>query len=253
MSFLSKTFFVDLSISMVCFIAIVASSPAWSGKLYKWVDKNGQTHYSQIPPQKDQLKDSKAVKEKSAGSSIPVNRRGDYAYCGDMKLPGPLYEPKRMLLGLGDRVDSWRKSLQQSEQSLTRQLRHLGEQTRRKNKYRSSSSNISYTDEAAEKRNSTSRRIKEYRCAIAWAERQKKKYSDVKQEVAYDLKGAKANYQAALDAAHQDCGFEPKDFANANYNVKKSAWIKCMRPHDRKIRASKRNLRKLRKQANKLE
>ena len=253
MSFANKTFFVGLSISMVSFIAIVATSPAWSGKLYKWVDKNGQTHYSQIPPQKDQLKDPKGVKEKSAGSSIPVHRKGDYAYCGDMKLPGPLFEPKRMLLGLGDRVESWQKSLRESEQSLTKQLRYLGEQTRQKNTYRRSGSNISYTDTASEDRKQTARRIKEYRCAIAWAERQKKKYSDVKQEVAHDLKGAKANYQATLDAAHQDCGFEPKDFANANYNVKKSAWIRCMRPHDRKIRASQRNLRTLRKQANKLD
>ncbi len=239
---------------MVCFIAIVTSSPAWSGKLYKWVDKNGQTHYSQIPPQKNQLKDPKAVKEKSAGSSIPVNRKGDYAYCGDMKLPGPLYEPKRMLLGLGDRAVSWRKSLRQSEESLTSQLRRLGDKTRRNQKYSSrSSTNISYIDSASKERKQTARRIKEYRCAIAWADRQKTKYSDVKQEVAHDLKGAKVNYQAALDAAHQDCGFEPKDYANAKYNAKKSAWKKCMRPHDRKISAGQRNLGKLRKQANKLD
>jgi hypothetical protein len=243
-----------LIIGILYLASMLISSPAWSGKLYKWVDKNGQTHYSQIPPQKDQVKDPDAVSEKSSGSTIPVSRKGDYAYCGDMKLPGPLYEPKRMLLRLGSQVEGWQKSLRSKEESLTRQLRSLGERQRRENKYKtfSSSSGISYTDSAAESRRATSRKIKEYRCAIAWAERQQKKYSDVRQEVAHDLKGAKANYQAALDAAHQDCGFEPKDYASANYNSKKSAWKKCMRPHDRKIRASKRNLAKLRKEANNL-
>jgi hypothetical protein len=240
---------------ILCALSLLVSSPAWSGKLYKWVDKNGQTHYSQIPPQKDQVKDPSSVSEKSAGSTIPVTRKGDYAYCGDMKLPGPLYEPKRMLLRLGSQVEGWQKSLRSSEESLTHQLRSLGDKMRREKKYKTYSSNsgISYTDSASERRKSTSRKIKQYRCAIAWAERQKKKYADVKQEVAHDLKGAKSNYQAALDAAHQDCGFEPKDYASANYNAKKSAWKKCMRPHDRKIRASKRNLSKLRKEANNLD
>ena len=242
-------------VGLSCALSFLVSLPAWSGKLYKWVDKNGQTHYSQIPPQKHEVKDPSAVTEKSATSTIPVTRKGDYAYCGDMKLPGPLYEPKRMLLNLGSRIEGWKKSLRSSEESLTRQLRSLGERQRREAKYKTynSTSGISYTDSAAESRKATSRKIREYRCAIAWGERQKNKYSDVKQEVAHDLKGAKANYQAALDAAHQDCGFEPKDFQNPNYGEKKSAWKKCMRPHDRKIRRSQSELSKLRKQSNQLE
>jgi hypothetical protein len=247
-----KRFFNVLMV-LLCFLLMMVSSPAWSAKLYKWVDKNGQTHYSQIPPDKSQVKSTSDIAQKSSASTIPATRKGDYAYCGDMRLPGPLYEPKKLLLGLGDRVENWRKSLRQSEQSLTSQLRRLGERNRqKKNKYSSSSSNVSYTDHAAEERKRTARQIKEYRCAIAWADRQKSKYSDIKQEISSDLSGAKSNYQAALDAAHQDCGFEPKDFANPNYNEKKAGWKKCMRPHDRKIRSSKSNLKKLRSQANKL-
>jgi len=252
-SFLNKTFVASLGIGIICFLAVVASSSAWSAKLYKWVDKNGQTHYSQIPPQKDQVKDKSDVAEKSAGSVIPASRRGDYAYCGGLKLPGPLYKPKNILLGLGDRVESWRRSLRSSEESLTNQLRTLGSQNRRDDKYKSKNTNITYKDHGSEQRRSTSRKIKEYRCAIAWAERQKDKYADIKQEIAHDVTGAKTNYQAALDAAHQECGFEPKDYANPNYNKKKSAWVKCMRPHKRKISSSEKNLQKLRSQSHRLE
>jgi len=252
-SFLNKASFSSLIVSIVCFLAMAMSSPAWSGKLYKWVDKNGQTHYSQIPPQKNQGKAKSTVSEKSGASSIPATRKGDYAYCGDLKLPGPLYEPKRILSSLGGRMESWRKSLRSNEESLTKQLRALGSKTRQKNTYSSRNRDVTYTDRSAEQRKRTARKIKEYRCALAWAARQKSKYSDVKQDLAHDLQGAKVNYQAALDAAHQDCGFEPKDYANPNYGKKKSAWRKCMRPHDRKISSSKRNLTKLRQQSNKLE
>ena len=239
---------------LVCVLSIAATSPAWSGKTYKWIDKAGQTHYSQTPPEKDQVKSKADISEKSAGSAIPSTRKGDYAYCGDMKLPGPLYEPKSILLGLGDRVESWTKSLRDSEQSLTSQLRDLGNKNRRDVKYRrTDTTNITYNDRDSDQRHSTARKIKEYRCALAWAERQKNKYADIKQEIAHDLTGAQTNYQAALDAAHRECGFEPKDFANPNYNKKKSAWVKCMRPHDRKISDSKRDLGKLRTQSNKLD
>ena len=238
---------------VVGFFGVTVTSSALAGKLYKWVDKNGQTHYSQIPPEKDQVKAKSDISEKSDTAAIPVMRKGDYAYCGDMQLPGPLYEPKSILMGLGGRVESWEKSLKESEKSLTAQLRELGNRNNQKNRYTSSSNNIVYSDMAAERRKTTARRIKEYRCALAWAERQKDKYSDLKQEIAHDLKGAKANYQAVLDAAHKDCGFEPKDYANPSYNEKKSAWKKCMRPHDRKIRLSKNNLEQLRRQSGKLD
>lgn len=253
MFFIRNKHCVNYVVCLLGLLSVLAASSAWSGKLFKWVDKEGQTHYSQTPPPKEEVRSKSDVAEKSAGSAIPATRKGDYAYCGDMKLPGPLYEPKSILLGLGGRVESWTKSLRASERSLTDQLRALGNKNRQQDKYRSSSSSLSYNDHSAEQRNQTSRRIKEYRCALAWADRQKTKYADIKQEIAHDLTGAKTNYQALLDAAHQDCGYEPKDFANPNYNEKKTAWIKCMRPHDRKIRSSKAELRKLRSQSGKLD
>ena len=240
-------------VSVACVLLVLGSSAVWSGKLYKWVDKNGQTHYSQIPPKKNQIKDNSVIAEKAGADSIPVIRKGDYAYCGGIKLPGPLYKPKTILLGLGGRVETWNSSLRKDEASLTRQLRELSKRTRQNNKYSSRRNDVAYTDRAGEQRKKTARKIKEYRCAIAWADRLKDEYSDIKQEMSHDLKGAKINYQAKLDAAHRDCGFEPKDYANTNYNKKKSAWKKCMRPHERKIRSSERNLQKLRQQSSKLD
>lgn len=244
---------INLSVILFCLISILASPLAWSGKMYKWTDKEGQVHYSQIPPESDQVQENSNVSEKSDANAISTTRKGDYAYCGKLKLPGPLYKPKTILLVLGNRVESWTKSLKQNERSLTSQLRALESKNRQKNKYKYRSSGIEYTDIAGERRRETARTIKEYRCALAWAERQKNQYTDIKQELAHDLKGAELNYKTALDAAHKECGFEPKDYASPNYNTKKSGWKKCMRPHDRKIRASERNLQKLRSQKNKLQ
>lgn len=249
----NKERFLGLNVGIVCFLSILMSSQAWSGKLYKWVDKNGQTHYSQIPPQKNQLKDANAIAEKSSASSIPATRKGDYAYCGGIRLPGPLYQPKSILRGLSKQMATWEKSLQRSEATLTEQLSDLSRRTYSSNRHSSTDSNIAYANQSRERRTKTARKIKEYRCALSWAGRQKEKYSDIKQEMTNDLDGAKTNYQAVLDMAHRDCGFEPKDYANVSYNQKKITWKKCMRPHDRKIRSSKRNFQKLRKLSNKLE
>lgn len=136
---------------------VAVSSPVLAGKLYEWVDKNGQTHYSQIPPEKDQVKAKSDISEKSDTAAIPVSRKGDYAYCGDMKLPGPLYEPKSILMGLGGRVESWERSLQESQKSLTNQLRELGNRNSQKNRYSSSSNRVVYSDLAAERRKTTAR------------------------------------------------------------------------------------------------
>ena len=253
MFFLNRDHFAGISIGFLCVLSIVGSSSAWSAKYYKWVDSNGLVHYSQVPPQKDQVKSKGAISEINNASAIPVTRRGDFAYCGEMKLPGPLYEPKSILLGLGKRVDSWDKALRERERSLATQLRDLGNKNRRNNSYSSRSSSVTYNNPAAERRQKTVRSISEYRCALSWADRQKKKYSDIKKDLMHDLQGAKSNYQATLDAAHQDCGFEPKDYASPDYNRKKSAWKKCMRSHDRKIRSSGRSLKQLRGQAERLD
>lgn len=237
----------------LCMLLMLVSLPAWSGKVYKWVDSNGLVHYSQVPPRKDQVRDKSDISEKVDSGAIPATRKGDYAYCGEIKLPGPLYEPKSILLGLGNRVESWSRSLQGKERSLERQLHDLGSKNRQRNTYSSRNSYSSYGDRAAEERKKTARKISEYRCALGWADRQKKKYSDIRQEAKNDLQGAKLNYQAALDAAHQACGFEPKDYASPNYNKKKSAWKKCMRPYDRKIRSSEQAFKNLRRQVNKFE
>jgi hypothetical protein len=221
--------------------------------MYKWVDKSGQTHYSQIPPHEDQVKENSQVSKKSDASAISATRKGDYAYCGEMKLPGPLYNPKALLLTLGGRVESWRSSLKQSERSLKRQLRDLDSKNRQKDKYKYKSNRIEYEDTAGEQRKKTARKIKEYTCALAWAERKKNESSDIKEELGHDLKGAKSNYKAVLDAAHKECGFEPKDYSSPNYDVKKTEWKRCMRSHDRKISSSKRRLQKLRSESGKLE
>ncbi len=240
---------------LFCLLLIVAPSSAWSGKMYKWIDHDGQVHYSQIPPQKNQVKDESGAPEKlsARANTIPATRKGDFAYCGKIKLPGPLYEPKKILLGLGSRLESWNESLQKNEQSLTRQLRELGSKNLQKSNKYNRSRNVSYNNRANDSRKNTARKIKEYRCALAWADRQKEKYSDIKQEVSHDLKGAKSNYQEALNTAHKKCGFEPKDYASPDYNTKKSTWKKCMRPHNRKISSSERTLKRLRSQATKLE
>lgn len=256
MFLINKRYFLSFLSLMLILTAVFISSSAWAGKMYKWVDKQGQVHYSQIPPQKDQVKENSSISRKSDASEISATRKGDYSYCGEMKLPGPLYKPKDILLVLGDRVESWTKLLKQSEHSLTTQLRDLDTKNRQVNKYKYNKyrdNSINYTDTAGERRKQTSRTIKQYRCALAWAEKKKKEFSDIKQELTHDIKGAEANYKAVLDAAHKMCGFEPKDYSSPDYNNKKVEWKKCMRPHDRKIRVSGSNLQKLKSQSNKLD
>lgn len=232
----------------IAFFMLIGPPVTWA-KVYKWVDKNGQVHYSQVPPANDQLKSDTEVAEKSGGNEIPVSRKGDYAYCGDMKLPGPLYEPKKILLNLGNREESWQRSMRESEQSLERQLKDLDRWAKSDNRYSSSN----YNSSAQSNRNRTVRRIKEYRCALTWAKKQRNKYADIKHEITSDLKGAKTAYQDALDAAHSECGYEPKNYSDPDYADRKRAWKKCMRTHDRRINASKGNLRTLRNQAQQLD
>ena len=237
---------------MVFIVGCLFSLNVSAGKFYKWVDKDGTVHYTQTPPEKSMLKDESALSVKKDASAIPVRRKGDYAYCGDMKLPGPLYEPKSILMGLGERIESWEKSLEASENLLESQLRSLDRENKQKNRY-STNSYSDYAKTSDDRRRETARQIKEYKCAIDWAQKQKEKYADITDEIAHDLKGAKVLYQKAIDTAREDCGYEPKDYQDPNYNAKKLDWVKCMRPHDRKVNSARNTLNTLRRQSGSLE
>ncbi len=247
MSVLNTKSAAGISICLFLLLSIIATTPSWAAKFYKWTDQDGVVHYTQTPPNKTQIKDKSSVTEKSNSAGFAVTHKKDYAYCGNLQLPGPLYEPKSIIMSLSSKTKYWSNALQRSEQNLRVQLRQLGNSNNRR------SYGGSYRDNSQDHRKGTAREIKEYRCALAWAERQKKKYSDIKDEISHNLKGAKSSYQTALKAAHQDCGFEPKDFAAIDYNERKSGWKRCMNHHNRQINASKRNLNQLRRESGNLD
>lgn len=59
------------SLSIISFVCVLIGTPALaaSGKIYKWTDSKGQTHYTQRPPMNTQTE----VIKTQTGSSDPVS------------------------------------------------------------------------------------------------------------------------------------------------------------------------------------
>lgn len=188
-------------------LLILPITDALAGKMYKWTDENGQTHFSQSRPETQAAGQKGKVELHNVHNSrVTVSQRLDYEYCGDMKLPGPIDKPKDILRNLDSNTQSWRKRLKQQRKSLQDHMRSQLAKRR-----------YSPTSQLAknERQETMTRSIGELECALGWADRVRAGSAQVREEANQDYKTAKARYQAEREYVFDRCGPDPKETNSA--------------------------------------
>ena len=221
---------------IVAFILLaITTTGVFAGKMYKWTDEHGQTHFSQTPPEKSASgQEAKVELHKVNSSRVTVNRRLDYEYCGETKLPGPANKPKKILRNLDSRTQSWRKSLAYKRKSLNSHMR-------------SQLASRRYSPESQQAKNerqqTLTRSIGELECALDWAERFRADSTQVREEVNTDFKNARTRYQSEREYVFDRCGPDPKETDAAIPDItKEKRWRRCSRKYGKNLSRYKKEM-----------
>ncbi len=214
---------------VVALAAAVISQPSL-GAIYKWVDSDGNTHFSQTPPPSVEQTNYPEVAEvnTSAYGGSGVTKRNGRLYCGDRRLPSS-DDPIVQLSNIQYGMSNWGHSLQ-------RQQKRRSELTLQRHSYDPNSSRYQSLNRRIAKADKS---IRDLQCALSWGPKQSKK-----------LQQARREFEATLQAARDDfkryknrCGPKP-DIQGITRDPRALEWARCQNAggtetHNRKLRRLK--------------
>lgn len=154
-------------------LVMLLSQAVWAEKLYKIVDEHGNVTFSQFPPkEKSENTVVEGVEVQSTGGMERVRYVGTRAYCGNIRLPNSK--------GSGSHRSSYNNAqyVQSSLEDWREDLVRLEQQAQSWSRSKFSSRNEGRSISESAVRNSyyqreldeNTRRMRELRCAINWAE-----------------------------------------------------------------------------------
>ena len=220
-------------IAVVLIAALLGTTSAQAAKFYRWVDENGQVHFSQTPPPEVQKKGISAVSNDR--TVLSVTRKGDSEYCGKLGLPGPIGDTRRILSKLSGSEERGRESLERSEERLED---FLGQQASKRN--------YGGNKQFEERRQDLINEKEQYRCALAWARKQREGADEVRDSLKSELEQSKQRHQALREEAYDRCGHDPKERkASTVTAAEHTAWNKCMRRYNSPLRSAEREVDRL--------
>ncbi len=199
--------------------------------IYKWVDSDGNTHFSQTPPPSSGQTNYPKVNEvdtRAYGGS-GISKRNGRLYCGERRLPSDK-DPIVQLANIRYGMDNWQWTLQRqqqrrSEMVLQRQGRNPGTSM-----HRVLTNRIASADQS----------IRDLQCALRWGPKQTAKLQQARQAF-------EATLQAARDDFHRyknRCGPKP-DIQGYTRDPRALEWARCQNAggtstHNKKLRRLKR-------------
>lgn len=206
-----------------------------AGKFYRWVDDKGQVHFSQTPPPEVQKRGISAVNNDI--TLLSVTRKGDNEYCGKLSLPGPIGDTRRILPKLAGYEERWRDSLNRSEDELKS---FLGRQASKRG--------YGTNKQFEERRQELINKKEQYRCALAWARKQRSGAGEVRASMKGELEQAKKRRQTLREQAYDRCGPDPKQRNPDTVTLgEQKAWNRCMRRYRSSLRSADRDVERLEK------
>ena len=96
-------------------ICLAFLSPNVAAKMYKWVDEQGNTHYTQTPPPKS-AQQARQLKVHT-GSAVTVQKKGRNFYCGKHALPKVSENPAAAIAKLQDHIARWEENIIRSKEN----------------------------------------------------------------------------------------------------------------------------------------
>lgn len=201
-----------------------------SAQVYKWVDSEGQTHFTQSPPPDHQANNNSSVVKVEAKSNR-INSKNGHPFCGELKLPAnenPLY-----LLGeVKSQKSNWRSQLENKHKEIER----IRQQQMSRGGLTSTSSSRNYLKRMDE----VKANIADLECGISWA-------GAKEIELQPEYEQFQQKYKAAVDGFEKyknRCGPKP-EITGYTTDPRAKEWARCQRAggtseHNRRLREVKK-------------
>lgn len=194
-------------------IMVIVTSGEVFAKMYKWVDENGKVHYTQTPPPKNiNIKKQNQLSSRGYNLGVSVSRKGDYDYCGELRLPGPLRNEVEVLTKLKVALPTYIKLKQQLQDKLSKAKK---------------------MQQGAQERKILQEEMSIYNCAIDWSNTQRKKLSPLKKRLINKAIEAKKSFEYIKKSRDTEC-WRPipntdgqkacEKFYEKQYQEKKQKW-----------------------------
>ncbi len=221
-----------------------------AGKVYKWVDENGATQYSQKPPPKSVNTSSEVDVSQHANIMKPEKRGKDY-FCGDYRLSKMRGKPARIISRLQENIINWQNEKERQYErrlNVTKRMnesinRALDQRIRNNGRRYSSSSSSSYTDRHKKELRRYDRTIAQIDCKIKWGQTKLDEYADEKKVIAEKYESSKGMLAELQQRRVDACGEDNREgviVVDDQYR----AYQRCVRQFDRQIRQLKRDTKK---------
>ena len=244
-------FFKIISLTLLLFLTFSAHVVD-SAKLYKIVDENGKVTFSQFPPEDQSSAKVEDMEISVSEAKTKVEKVGAKEYCGSIVVSQYInsngssskLNPSR-LARLQQRVEYWEQELDRKEQNLESMSQRQFKDSQRKKSYESDEARNRRYAKYSSRHEKELTRVKDLRCAIAWAESKLGDEDDRVGQINAEVDRLR-NIKAALrQNRDRSCGEEPiYDPSQPHLKHAYTEWKKCNKRFmsdianiDRKIRA----------------
>jgi hypothetical protein len=204
--------------------------------MYKWVDENGQTHYSQTPP--EGLSPSTGTSEEVTvrsrlPSHSPVRRDGRW-YCGELRLPERDADVGSYLVNLKIHREAWVENRDRAREDHRSLLREAPDDDARPAIKRTHEGRL---DSAREQ-------LARYQCAIVWADAEIRNYADYRQSLVSEYESARAELDELRTRRANECAVDKSILVGEEAREYQS----CVDQYDARIRELNGVVRRNRRQ-----
>lgn len=201
-----------------------------SAELYKWTDKHGKTHYTQIKPSANPTANYQKYKPNSAPKRLEIAVRDDREYCGEHLLPGSIHNPLQTLEAIETALPKWKKTMSK----LVLEYNSIVQQGSK----RSLSKKKVYSIE---------KDMDKYNCFIRWALNRKYSPQMKKALISKKIKHARREYYLVRQRYNIECGEKPAPdyYENGYPDDEAYQWNTCDSDYSSQLKDSKKELDKL--------
>ncbi|MCH9673221.1 MAG: DUF4124 domain-containing protein [Gammaproteobacteria bacterium] len=199
-----------------------------SAKTYKWVDEQGNVHYTQTPPPSGAQK-SKQLKVQTE-RVVKVSKRGKRLFCGNRSLPTSRRKGRASteIANLQQNIPDWRADIDRVKERRNEFVKRNAGRLRR-------ASTKSRMDQFNQK-------IAETRCAIGWAENRLAELDGEKGEIVKYHQELEKTYAQVQRRKVDMCGADERT-GIVKVDAKLRAYRNCVRPYDRELKKVKRKMK----------
>jgi chromosome segregation ATPase len=218
------------NLSLVGIVLLSAlSNPSFAGKLYKWVDKNGVTHFSQTPPPEEETKAATERVEVRDTRALKPRKEGRHLYCGNERLRN-----------FGDRPAVKIANFEQYLIDLNRNLGSLQERRAEAVARAWQYKKAGYSDDVRRYDN----QIEVEQCKIDWAKSELAGLGDERNKIAERVNTVNAAVEEIEQRKVAACGVDNRTgFVKVDDTYR--AYKQCIVPFDREISKLRREQRRV--------